>query len=442
MSTLTVHNKLHEDFSQNSGAGPAALRPLREQAFARFAATGFPTTRDEAWRFTSTRALTQVDWQRADQQAQSQLDDLKATVAHHALKDVAATTLVFVNGFLREDLSQRRLPAGVRLLSLADAAQEDWFSEYYAVADAETASALPALNTALADSATVLVLDAEARLENPLEIIHLSCGISPHRATFPRTMVVAKPMAEATVLETFIGSGGEAYWQNSVSQLHLADGARVTHVLAELATEQAFHTHATFAHLSRDSKLVSENMLIGGALARNDIHVNLNGPGAEAHINGLFLGHARQHLDNHVVVRHNEPHGCSFQNFRGILDDKAHGVFTGRIFVAQDAQKTDSAQSNRNLLLSDEARIDTKPQLEIYADDVKCAHGATTGQLNQDALFYLQSRGMAPDAARNFLIYAFAHELIEKLAIRELREHLEAVLVERFGQAGALAPEA
>lgn len=442
MPTLAKQSRLHDDFARLADTGPDTLQRLRAEAMQRFTDGGFPTTKDEAWRFTSLRRLTQVDWTRADRPQQATLDQLKTTVDHYALQDEAATTLVFVNGVLQENLSRRALPAGVSVLSLQEAAAQDWFEAAFTIDPGAAVSCLPDLNSALAEAATVLVVAPDTQLVNPLEIIHLSCGLSAERAVFPRTLVLARRHAQATVLETFIGAGSEAYWQNSVTQLHLEAGAQVTHYLAELGTDQAFHTHATFADLARDSRLVSENMLLGADLARNDVHVNLNGPGAEAHINGLFLGHARQHLDNHIVVRHNQPHGSSFQNFRGILDDQAHGVFAGRIFVAEDAQKTDSAQSNRNLLLSDDARIDTQPKLEIYADDVKCAHGATTGQLNQDALFYLQSRGMAPEAARNFLIYAFAHELIEKLAIRELRDHLEAVLLERFGQDGAIDVEA
>ena len=438
METLELQDTYQQDFQQlrSPGAttGGAWLNDLRERALQRFAELGIPTVKQEAWRFTNLRALSREPHRLADT---GNLEIDPAILDRWAVDEANHHRIVLVDGRFRQDLSNLDgLPDTVRFTHLAaEWARDPKFVEShlgrYAPFDGD---ALTALNTAFLQDGVVIRIGRDSRLTEPLHILYLSSGQQAKRVSHPRTLIVAESFSESVVVETYLAAGEAAYWTNAVTELVVEPGARVTHYLAEFENEHAHHIHTLAAVLDRDSHLESQNILMGAALARNNVRVAMNGAGAEAHINGLFLGHGNQHLDNDIVVDHRQPHCSSHQNFRGILDDKSHGVFGGRIVVREDAQKTDSSQSNRNLLLSDDARVDTKPQLEIYADDVKCAHGATTGQLAEDALFYLESRGVEPRDARDILVYAFAHEIIEQMKLLPLRKQLEAVLLDRFSK--------
>jgi Fe-S cluster assembly protein SufD len=250
--------------------------------------------------------------------------------------------------------------------------------------------------------------------------------------THPRNLVVAGQGSQATIIEDYVSLGGGTVLSNAATELFAGDNATITHLMIEREHEQAFNISTLRIEQGRDANVASHSLLLGGALVRNNVHPVLRGQGGECLINGLFIGHGRQHMDNYMLVEHASPHCGSRQFYNGILDDQAHGVFHGRIVVHKDAQKTDAKQTNRNLLLSDDAQIDTKPQLEIYADDVKCTHGATIGQIEEDSLFYLRSRGLDERTARKLLLYAFASECLDRIKEGPARDQVERLVDERL----------
>jgi len=267
-------------------------------------------------------------------------------------------------------------------------------------------------------------------VEQPVEISHMVAGQAgglPH--AHPRTLIVVAPGAQCTIVETYKGEGH--YFTNAVTEIVTGDGAVVDHYKIERESPEAFHIATMQVALGRSANFTTHNISLGGALVRNDIGVTLS-EGAEATVNGLYLVNGTQHVDNHTVIDHAKPHGTSHELYKGILDGHSSAVFNGRIIVRKDAQKTDSKQTNKNLVLSDDAVIDTKPELQIFADDVRCTHGATIGQLDAESLFYLQSRGIGKAQARSLLTQAFAQDIIDRIKIPELRNQLEKVLSEKF----------
>jgi Fe-S cluster assembly protein SufD len=288
--------------------------------------------------------------------------------------------------------------------------------------------AFAALNTAfLSDGAYIHIL-RRAVIEKPIHLLYVSTGDGPVMS-HPRNLVVADRESQAAVVEDYVSLGGSGRaFCNAVTELVADDAAIVSHYMIERESRDSFNVSTLRIEQGRGAHVTSHSILLGGGLVRNNVHPVLAGEGAECLINGLFIGGGRQHLDNYMLVEHASPHGESRQFYYGILDEKAHGVFHGRIIVHKDAQKTDAKQTNRNLLLSDDARIDTKPQLEIHADDVKCTHGATIGQIEEDALFYLRSRGIDEVSARNLLLYAFAGECLDRMKEPLVRNFIEGLI--------------
>lgn len=414
---------------------PAWLSKLQQDALATFAEKGWPTTRQEAWRFTPLRPITKASFTPAPENSGE-------GVAAHVLEE-GSLVLAFVNGTFRKELSRLEgLPEGVTLRSLSQALGDEDITALEPhlgrVALLE-ANPLAVLNLAMCDQGVVLHLAAGTHLEQPVEIVHYNEGEGTF-ASAPRHLIVAEQGSQCSVVETYVGNA--AAFTNTVTEVVAEKGARVHHYFRDATPETACHVHHFAATLSDESHLESHGLLTGGALVRNSARVTFNGEGAHASIGGLFVGHGEQLHDNHITMDHAKGHNTSDQFFKGVLDDKAKGVFTSRVIVRKDAQKTDSRQSNRNLLLSDRAKVDTQPQLEIYADDVKCAHGATTGQIDEDALFYMQARGLPPERARVLLLYAFAHEVIDRIPLASLRQQAETFLLERFAAGSILGEEA
>jgi Fe-S cluster assembly protein SufD len=385
-----------DSFTKQSPA-PEWLRPLREAGFERFAELGFPTTHDEDWRFTNVARIARTTFQ------------------------VAAAELTL------------RLPEGVEQI---DPSQAGWdFGR-----QAAGRNAFAALNTAFLDKITVLRVPRGAVIEGAIEIGYevgpasqAVAGESPApptpTAVHPRTVILVGANAQCAIVETYKGQG--QYLTNAVTEIVAGEGAVVDHYKVQQEDRAAFHVATLEASLGRSANFSTTSISLGGALARNDVTAVLS-EGTEATLNGLYLVNGSQHVDNHTIIDHAKPHGTSHELYKGILDGKASAVFNGRIMVRKDAQKTDSKQTNKNLVLSDEAVIDTKPELQIFADDVRCTHGATIGQLDSEALFYLQSRGIGRDDARNLLTYAFAQDIIDRIKIQPLRETLERSLFEKF----------
>ena len=412
------------ELEKRTAEPPTWLRSLREGAFVRFCESGFPTTKDEDWRFTNLSAISQTQFQLA----RDAYEPIVPTTLQPVLVPGAACRLVFVNGRFVSALSDlESLPAGVKVSSLADeiarnsSAVEPHLGRYPNI----ERDAFGALNTAFFEDGAFVYLPRRTVLEAPISLLFISVPGGEPSMAHPRNLIIAEEDSQASIVEDYISLGDGVFFSNVVTELIAGDNAVISHYLIEREDIRALNVSTLFTRQGRSSYVASHSVLVGGALVRNNVHPVLAGEGAECLINGLFIGKGRQNLDNYMLVEHASPHCSSRQFYNGILDDHAHGVFHGRIIVHQDAQKTDAKQTNRNLLLSDNAQIDTKPQLEIYADDVKCTHGATIGQVEEEALFYLRSRGVDEASARALLLYAFASECLDRMSCAPVREYLQ-----------------
>jgi Fe-S cluster assembly protein SufD len=401
------------------------LRKLREGAFARFCEVGFPTTHDEDWRFTNVSAIAKTSFELSR--------DAKVTKQEVEQFGIAGIgcELVFVNGrFSRELSAIGQLPAGVSVNSLAEeisansTSVESHLGRYLDV----QRDAFSALNTAFAEDGGYVHVRRGVVLTDPIYLLFISTAVDKPLMSHPRNLIVIENEAQATIVEDYVSIGKDAAFSNTATELVAGENAMVSHYMIEREHRQAFNISTLRIQQGRSANVSSHSVLLGGGLVRNNVHPVLGGEGGECLINGLFIGNGRQHLDNYMQVEHASPHCASRQFYNGILDDHAHGVFHGRIIVHKDAQKTDAKQTNRNLLLSDDSRIDTKPQLEIYADDVKCTHGATIGQIEENALFYLRSRGIDEISARKLLLLAFANECLDRMAPGVARDHVQRLI--------------
>ena len=403
------------------------LRRLRQDAFARFCEVGFPTTHDEDWRFTNVSVIAQMPFQLARngraRLSQQELEPYRVAGV--------ACQLVFVNGcFVRELSLLGNLPDGVRVSSLAGeissnpGAIEVHLGRYLDI----RRDAFCALSTAFVEDGAVVHIPRGTLVEEPICLLFVSSGDDPPSMSHPHNLIVAEENSQATFVEDYVSLDGGAAFCNTVTELVAGDHTVLSHYMIEREHKQAFNISTLRIQQRRSANIVSHSVLLGGALVRNNVHPVLAGEGGECLINGLFIGNDHQHLDNYMLVEHASPRCGSRQFYNGILDGHAHGVFHGRIIVHEDAQKTDAKQTNRNLLLSDDAQIDTKPQLEIYADDVKCTHGATIGQIEGDALFYLRSRGIDEVSARKLLLFAFASECLDRMKQGPIRKHVEGLI--------------
>jgi Fe-S cluster assembly protein SufD len=418
------------------GRDIAWLRKLREDAFARFCEVGFPTTHDEDWRFTNVSAIAKTPFGLASGSSHVSKNDIEGW-----LLPGAACQLVFVDGnFSRELSSLGNLQRGVRVNSLADeinaspASLEPHLGRYLNT----QRDAFAALNTAfLADGGFVHVRKGVV-LEQPIHLLFVSTGAGQPLMTHPRNLIVAEDQSQLAIVEDYVSLDAGIAFCNTATELVAAESAVVAHYMIEREDTQTFNVSTLRIQQGRSANVATHSVLLGGGLVRNNVHPVLAGEGAECLINGLFIGNGRQHLDNYMLVEHASPHCDSRQFYNGILDGNAHGVFHGRIIVHKDAQKTDAKQTNRNLLLSDDAQIDTKPQLEIYADDVKCTHGATIGQIEENALFYLRSRGIDERSARKLLLLAFANECLDRMKEEGVKNYLQGLINSHlFGMASA-----
>ena len=368
------------DFTMQAPAAPW-LQALREAAFHRFTELGFPTTHNEEWRFTGVAPIARTNFRVLGSPA----PDLPEAAQKHLAK-YASIGHPFV-----------------------------------------------ALNTAFLGAVTVHHVPAGAIVEQPIEIVYEVADQPGPVAIQPRTLILVGANAQCRIVEAYRGAG--RYFTNAVTEIVAGEGAIVDHYKIQRESDQAFHVATMAVQLGRSANFTAHSIALGGALVRNEVNVVLS-EGTEATLNGLYIVNGTQHVDNHTSIDHAKPHGTSHELYKGILDGKASAVFNGRIIVRKDAQKTDSKQTNKNLVLSDEAVIDTKPELQILSDDVRCTHGATIGQLDSEAMFYLRSRGIGKEEARNLLTYAFAQDIVDRIKVRELRDQLEKVLFEKFHEHG------
>jgi Fe-S cluster assembly protein SufD len=426
---LQEKNLYLEEYEQlaqaTAGRSPPWLSRLRKTAAERFDALGFPGPRNEDWRFTSVAPLLRVPFRPAEP-APADPDAVRPHTLDGCLR------LVFVNGHFARELSDvGGLPAGVTVGTLADLFQRQPEALQKHLARYARHDDLPfvALNTAMLRDGAYLAVPRGVALDRPVHLLFAATAAPERTVSYPRTLVVAGENSRLTVIESYVGPDGEAYFTNAVTEVVAEPGTVIDHYKLVQEGGAAFHVGALQVQQARTSKFTSHFVTLGGGWVRNEARAVLGGQGCECTLNGVYLAAGRQHVDTHTVIDHAMPHCASHELYKGVLDGKAHGVFNGKIFVRQDAQKTDAKQTNQTLLLSEDAVINTKPQLEIFADDVKCTHGATVGQLDADALFYLRARGIGLDEARALLTYAFANDVVRRVEVAPLRARLEAALL-------------
>jgi Fe-S cluster assembly protein SufD len=370
------------------------IEEIREEARRRFSEVGFPTTHDEDWRFTSVAPIARTAFERS--------------------------------GAGSQPAAASQAARGVQITRLSESPVEQYLARYASYRD----NAFVALNTANFEDGLFIHIAKGAIIEEPIELVIQSAANGHPTISHPRILIVAEPGSQATIVETYKGVGG-AYLTNPVTELIAGDNAVIDHYKLQTESDHAYHVSTLQVQLGRDTNFRSHSISLGGALVRNDINAVLS-QGSECTLNGLYLVGGHQHIDNHTTIDHAQPHAASHELYKGILEGKSSAVFNGKILVRKDAQKTDAKQTNKNLVLSEEAVINTKPELQIHADDVRCTHGATIGQLDPEGIFYLQSRGIGLADARNLLIYAFARDIVDRIKVAPLRDQLEKLLLEKL----------
>lgn len=417
-----------------AGGGVPWLRELREEAIARFLARGFPRPRDEDWKYTRTAAIEKRAFN-CGAAAEIAVDMEKI---YESLQVEADTQcLVFIDGRYFPALSRLdALPAGAVVAGLNEMLQrrpDELHGLFGSVADLDRYP-FAALNTAFSDDGVYVRLASGTVVEQPLHVVFIATEAQEGRVSHPRLLVQADDNCHVVLVERHIALDQVVYLSNVLSEIHLGANAAVEYCRLQEESTKAFHISGVHVQQDRDSRFDAHTVTLGSAMVRNDIDVRLAATGAYCELTGLYLVNGRQHVDTHTRIDHLQPHGTSNEFYKGIVDGHGRSVFNGKVVVHPDAQKTDARQSNKNLLLSVDAEVDTKPELEIYADDVKCSHGATVGQLDADAVFYLRSRGIPEAAARNLLTLAFAQEIIEQVKVPALRSYLDQAVMQRLPQ--------
>jgi Fe-S cluster assembly protein SufD len=405
---------------------PAWLRDLRERALSRFAVLGFPTARrgNEPWKYTNVAPIAEGGFAYAAAAAPAVTPDgLRSAIVW----DEGWHSLVFVNGRYAPALSTAAPASGARVASLAEAVRAGGpLVQRHLARHAEFQdNGFTALNTAFLNDGAFVYLPEGAELKAPVHLVFVSAGDAGPAVSYPRTLVVAGANSKAAVIESYIGLGATSYLTNAVTEIALEDGAQLDHYKLMLESEDAFHVGTTRVDQARDSTYFSLSYAKGALIGRNDLRVLLDGPGGSSHLNGLYVTAGSQHLDNYINIDHAKPHCTSRLYYRGILDGESRAVFGGTVLVRPGAAKTDSYQEDKNLILSEKAEVDSKPSLEIYADDVKCGHGATAGTVTEDAIFYMRSRGLDLERASTLLIKGFASQITDSVRIASLRAYLE-----------------
>lgn len=410
---------------------PEWLTLHRRDALEHFEATGFPTTREEAWRFTNVGPIAATAFDLASPEAEG----AEALAAANEIRDSAATAVV-VNGCFDETLSAYgALPLGVVVEGLANSLEADGASARDIALDLDiTGLPFAALNAAFLEDGVHILIPEGAVLSAPIQVVIATLPGERPVMAHPRLVIEARAQSHATIVLSFVGEGDQPYLSNVVTQVRVDGGAVLELITDQRESAAAFHLHHLHAVCGEGGILHSRAVSLGGKIVRNDLSAVLDGEGAHATLDGVYLADGTDLVDNHTSIDHAVAHCTSHEIYKGILGGQARAVFNGRILVRPDAQKTDAKQTNRALLLSDDAQINSNPQLEIFADDVKCTHGAAVGQLDEEAIFYLQARGLTPAQARDMLLHAFAGEVLGEISVPELRIALEHRLFGRLAR--------
>jgi Fe-S cluster assembly protein SufD len=415
---LTSFSRLEKHLA---GSGRVWLERIRQEAIASFADLGFPTTHHEEWKYTSVAPIAGIPFEPARfEPAKSLVEKVKGS----PWAELECRQLAFVNGRYCPELSELgTLPRGVKVSSLAealksgDATLENHLARYAAYRD----HAFVALNTAFMEDGAFIEVPKGVVLEKPIYLLFVSVGSDQPTVSHPRNLILVGRESQVSIIEGYVGLGEEVYFTNAVTEVVGGENAVIEYHKLQQESRRSFHIATLQLQQDRSCRASTHTLTFGAALDREEVCALLGGEGAESYLNGLYITSGQQHVDNHTTIDHAKPHCASRELYKGVLDGKSRGVFNGKIIVRKDAQKTDSRQTNKNLLLSEDAAIDTKPQLEIYADDVKCTHGATIGQIDPEAVFYLRSRGIGKEEARSLLTYAFANDIIDKIKFEPLR---------------------
>lgn len=429
VSAYPVLERLVKGASDLPGGKAPAIAKRRTEAIARVGTLALPTTQHEDWRFTNLAPLQALDFMGT----QVMPEVSRMEVERFFLPEADGSRLVFVNGYYAAHLSSTKgLPSGVSAQALAECAEGALLEQHLGRHAEFENEAFTALNTArLCDGAVVLVRQGTV-CATPIQLLFVSVPGTEAIAQHPRTLVVLEAVSEATVVEDYVSLGEGRAFTNAVTEVVLGDDAQLRHVRIQRENLASYHIGKSAATLSRDSGYVAHNVTVGAGFSRHEPVIRQSATGMDATLRGLTVLSGEQFADTHSTLDHAKPHGNSHQVHKCILDDRARAVFNGKVLVRKDAQATDSSQQSRNLLLSDGARIDTKPQLEIFADDVKCAHGATIGQLEAEEVFYLRSRGLDEARARHLLTYAFAAEVLDGIPVASVKEQLRGHVLDQM----------
>jgi Fe-S cluster assembly protein SufD len=427
---IEAYVEAFERFARNGGSeGPEEVLARRREAFAWFVRDGFPTTKDEEWRFTPVAPIARTRWRLLDKaSSRTSGRDLEP----FRIGPPGWCTLVFVDGRFDPELSVRpALPGRVSVEPLSEAILRD-----PSLFRPSAVTPFGALNAAFAVEGAVVRVPAGVEVADPIQLLFVTTPAAAGAAVQTRSVLAVGRGARAQFVESYAGLGDTASFTNAVTDVMVGEGAWVEHTRVQRESDRGYHIGLTQVDQGRDSHYRSFTLAMGGAISRHDLRVRLGAENVESLLYGLYLGRGEQLVDNHTVIYHDHPNCRSWEVYKGILDGTSHAVFNGKVLVKPEAQKTDAKQTNRNLLLSPTAKVDTKPQLEIFADDVKCTHGATVGRLDEIAYFYLQSRGIPRAAAQQLLTYAFAAEVVGEIASVPVREALDGLVRDRLGARG------
>ncbi len=424
---------LFRDFeNQMNGEKSSSFHKARKEAIDKFAETDFPNTHQEDWRFTDISPILKHTFSHADRNTAPA--PARNEISRFLFDGMESHLVVFVNGFYSEGLSAlHSLPEGVVIGSLAEVLKKgnETSREHILSSASAGDNAFTALNLAFASDGAYVYLPDGAEVEKPVHLLFISGGEGEY-FSHPRNVIIAGRNSRVRVIEHYVSLNGNTYFTNAVTEIRAGENSSVGTVKIQSDGIDAYHISTTEAFLDRNADYLSHGLSFGANIYRHSLNVALNGEGSNATLEGLYLLSGNQLSDTHSMIDHVSPHCTSQEHYKGILDGHSHGVFNGKIMVRKDAQQTNSYQENRNIILSNEAKVDTKPQLEIFADDVKCSHGATVGQLNNESMFYLRSRGISEEQAKLMLIYAFASDVLKDIKEEAIRDRLEKVLSERL----------
>jgi Fe-S cluster assembly protein SufD len=422
-----------EKFEDNLNGG--SLKPIhqvRKEAIAKFSTLNFPTTHDEDWRFTNITPLLKHNFLPS-----GKINLKQKQIKNFLFKKISGNLIVFVNGHFASELSKlKNLPEGISVGSLSDeikngsAIVNEHFGKY---ANFKT-QIFTALSTAFTQDGAFIYVNDNKIIEDPINILFIAVPGKEKILSQPRNLFIAGKNSQVTIIERYVSSGAGIYFTNVVSEIASGENSSIHHIKIQEESSNAFHVSRTEVGQGKNSNFVSYSISLGGEISRYDLNSKFNDEGAECSLNGLYLLTGNQLYDTHSLIDHAKPYCTSHEHYKGILDDNSRGVFNGKVIVRRDAQKTNAFQENNNIILSDGALINTKPQLEIFADDVKCSHGATVGQLDQDSLFYLKTRGIGEEKAREILIHAFASDVIKSIKTEPVKDYLEKILSGRFNK--------